>query len=250
MQRFKNAADNNSVVSRAASWGTRRRSGSFSGFDIPSSKDARKGLFIKIISKLKGKEKSQAESVFDQGLNRLANMVRKKSDSKLKRLRSVDNVSPEANDSERQRTLPPPARATSFVKRHTPSISTAIAAMAGPLATIGQSHLRNVSTSPTSPKGSEDLGFRNVVKRGRNLNDSTSYTGLEGLWKRAGGPPLPELASPPVAHSATSPFVHLATPPFVDSSPSSVPYLATPSSMNEGTPREANDGGKTANDED
>lgn len=208
IREFKRNADTMSIVSRAATWGTRRRSEpSLADFDLVAD-----GSFLKklSISKSKDGERPRQNSLFDQGLDRLANIVRKRSDSKLKRARSTQNIPEEVQESPHSRhnsqgTLAPPPRTSSFGKRPTPSINTAFAAMAGPLAAVGTTHTRtgSVSASATSPKSPGHLGFRSVIKRARSRSELTSQekagqTGLVGLWRGQGGPPLPTLASPPI----------------------------------------------------
>jgi hypothetical protein len=111
-------ADTWSIASYAATWGTRRRSEpSLADFEAIAD-----GSFLKKLSINKPKDENQLRqnSLFDQGLDRLANIVRKRTDTKLK---GVDGgyVTP---------------------KRQTPSINTAFAAVAGPLASAGMTHAR------------------------------------------------------------------------------------------------------------
>ncbi|TVY36387.1 hypothetical protein LSUB1_G004768 [Lachnellula subtilissima] len=208
IREFKRNADTISIASRAATWGTRRRSEpSLADFDAVAD-----GSFLKklSISKSKEHERPRQNSLFDQGLDRIANIVRNRSDSKLKRARSTQNIPEEVHAMPHSRqnsqgTLAPPPRTSSFGKRPTPSINTAFAYMAGPLAAVGATHTRSgsVSATATSPRSPNHLGFRSVIKRARSRSELTSQEkvgqiGLVDLWRGQGGPPLPTLASPPI----------------------------------------------------
>ena len=206
MMKYTFHADAISIASRAATWGTRRKSEpSLADFEGVSD-----GSFLKklSISSGKGKEgnRPRQNSIFDQGLDRLANFARKRSDSKLKRARSTQNIPEEAEAPQYPRhnsqdTLAPPMRTPSFGKRPTPNINTAFVAMAGPLAAVGTTHTRrtSVGATTTSPKSPVHLGFANIIKRARSRSDLTSregtgQTGLADLWRNQGGPPV--LAQP------------------------------------------------------
>ncbi|TAQ84847.1 hypothetical protein B7494_g6839 [Chlorociboria aeruginascens] len=207
-------ADTFSLLSRAATWGTRRRS-------EPSLKDymaVEDGNFLKKLSISKPKEETRprTNSIFDRGLDGLANMVRKKSDAKLKRSRSTHNVPEEAENPQQPRVsnLAPPPRTSSFGRKATPNINTAFAAMTGPLAAVGTTHARSgsVSGTATSPKSPiQHLGFaRSVLKRARSKSelstqDNNGQGNLVGLWRGQGGPPVPNLASPPVENDTKQP---------------------------------------------
>ncbi|EPE29179.1 C2H2 and C2HC zinc finger [Glarea lozoyensis ATCC 20868] len=220
MERFRRHADTISIASRAATWGTRRRS-------EPSLADwesVQSGSFLKKLSISKPTATRQ-HSLFDQGLDKLANIVRKRSESKpnssskLKRSLSAHHVQDEsqitpASRQNSQGTLAPPPRTPSFGKRQTPSINTAMAVMVAPLAAVGTTHARNgsvsashgaISATATSPKSPNHLGWPSrVIHRARSRSDLSQTTpnpgqsGLAGLWRGHGGPPVPTLASPPV----------------------------------------------------
>ncbi|PBP28308.1 C2H2 finger domain-containing protein [Diplocarpon rosae] len=211
MRRFNQHADSFSIVSRVATWGTRRRSEpSLADFDGVSD-----GSFLKklsIISKSRD-ERPRQNSIFDQSFDRLASFARKRSDSKLKRVRSTQHIPedtqpPQYPRHDSQDTLVPPVRTPSFSKRQTPSINTAFAAMAGPLAAVGTTHTRHTSfgASATSPKSPVHLGFaKSVILRARSRSelssqDKAGQTGLVSLWRGQGGPPV--LATPPALAEA------------------------------------------------
>jgi hypothetical protein len=209
MKQWNMNAETWSIVSRVATWGTRRRSEpSLADFEAVAD-----GNFLKklSISKSKDENRSRQNSLFDQGLDRLANIVRKRSDSKLKRARSAQNI-PEENlerphpRHNSQGNLGILRRSSSFNKRQTPSINTAFAAMAGPLTAVGTTHTRegSVSGPAQSPKSptSKHLGFRSVIKRARSKSDFSTkdkavQPGLTDLWRGQGGPPIAKLAKGP-----------------------------------------------------
>ncbi|KAI9053604.1 hypothetical protein LZ554_002558 [Drepanopeziza brunnea f. sp. 'monogermtubi'] len=205
MKRFNRAADSFSIASRAATWGTRRRSEpSLADFEGISD-----GSFLKklSISSKSREERPRQNSLLDQGLNRLASFTRKRSDSKLKRVRSTQNLPEETQAPPNARhysqdSLAPPTGSPSSAKKQTVSINTAFAAMTGPLAAVGTTHTRRTSVGNmiTSPKSPVHLGFKSVIRRARSRSELTSQeknrqTGLVSLWRGQGGPPV--LATPP-----------------------------------------------------
>ncbi|KAL2064862.1 hypothetical protein VTL71DRAFT_4002 [Oculimacula yallundae] len=212
IKEFKRHADEISIASRAATWGTRRKSES----DFEGILD---GGFLKrlSISSSKGKEENRPRqnNIFDQGLGRLADYARKRSDSKLKRARSSHNIPEEAEAPPNPRlnsqdSLAPPMRTPSFGKRSTPNINTAFAAMAGPLTAVGTTHARrtSVGTTTTSPKSPINLPFSKIINRVRSRSELTSQerpgqTGIADMWRNAGGPPV--LAATPNQVEPTRP---------------------------------------------
>ncbi len=78
--------------------GTRRRSET----NLADFEGVTDGSFFKKLAISKSKERDgdrpRQKSLFDQGLDRMANIVRKKSDSKLKRPRSTQNGPDEAEN--------------------------------------------------------------------------------------------------------------------------------------------------------
>jgi hypothetical protein len=196
IQKWNGHADTFSVISRAATWGTRRRSEP-SLMDYEAVAD---GSFLKKLS-----IKQERKGPNSNFAGRLADMVRKRSTSNLKRGRSSSNLAKEASNESSPKPNPlgglaPPPRTSSFgkSKKPTPSLNTAIAAMAGPLAAVGTGqHTRSGSISATSPKSPLHLGLPSFVKRGRSKSELTasSQTSLVGLWRGQGGPPVPNLSS-------------------------------------------------------
>jgi hypothetical protein len=207
IRRWNASADTFSLASRVATWGTRRRSEP-SLADWESVVD---GSFLKKLSITKSKDggRPRQNSIFDQGLDRLANFARKRSDSRLKRVRSAVNIPEEAQSSQDPRknsqdTLAPPPHTSSFGPKPTPSLNTTLAAMAGTIAAVGTTHARSgsVSGTATSPKSPLHLGglARSVIKRARSRSeltvpDKVAQTGIADLWRGTGGPPVPTLSS-------------------------------------------------------
>jgi hypothetical protein len=208
MMRFQQASDTVSIASRAATWGTRRRrlsEPSLSEYDAVID-----GSFLKRLSISKSREGERRPSnFFDQGLDRLdrlANIVRMRSDSKLKRVRSSTNMPEERQNPPQGRhnsagTLAPPSRSGSM-KKGPPSINTALAAMAGPLAAVGTTHTRkgSIGGNPASPQSPvEHLSVRRGWSHRRRskseLNPRDRQTGLVGLMRAQGGPPVVNLAT-------------------------------------------------------
>ncbi|KAK8019759.1 hypothetical protein PG990_004897 [Apiospora arundinis] len=189
--------DNGSVVSRAATWGTRRRS-------LPSLNDVEgvvSGSFLKKLSISRGDSTSRRPSI-------LRRLVSKSSASNLLKRRNSgntdDGTSDEANQGDRRESkdsLAPPSRTTSWNKQRTvPSINTALVGMAQSAASIGTAHAGggsiNATTPITSPKS--PFGFpatvRNTLRRPRSKTEMPPRVNLDstpnivGLLKKQGGP--------------------------------------------------------------
>ncbi|POS76441.1 C2H2 finger domain-containing protein [Diaporthe helianthi] len=200
MEKFEQMCqDNASILSRAATWGTRRRS-------LPSIADIdgiTSGSFLK---KLSISRERKPSVLFKE----IRGFVRKSSTSQLlKRNRSVNegvgSGDGEALDRrESQNSLAPPGRTGSWGKKQQmPSLNTALVSMAAGVATIGTSHARTSSVSnATSPKSPFNLQVRNTLRRPRSKSElpkgtkDESHPNLVGMWKKSGGPPVAQLAKP------------------------------------------------------
>lgn len=200
MEKFEQMCqDNSSILSRAATWGTRRRS-------LPSIADMdgiTSGSFLK---KLSISRERKPSVLFKE----IRGFVRKSSTSQLlKRNRSVHegvgSGDSEALDRrESQNSLAPPGRTGSWGKQQKmPSLNTALVSMAAGAATIGTSHARTSSVSnTTSPKSPFNLQVRNTLRRPRSKSElpkgtkDESHPNLVGMWKKNGGPPVAQLAKP------------------------------------------------------
>lgn len=181
--------DNDSILSRAATWGTRRRS-------LPSVLDAEgvvSGSFLKKLSISRGDNRRPSILGGVRGLL-------KKPSTSFKRNRSnlVENDSNESLSDRRESrdSLAPPTRTLSggFGKRQAvPSINTALVSVSNSVAAIGTTHVRSgsISNTPiTSPKSPNNLtlGVKAMMRRPRSGSE------LAGMWKKAGGPPVASLA--------------------------------------------------------
>ncbi|KAI1211069.1 uncharacterized protein F4807DRAFT_49026 [Annulohypoxylon truncatum] len=199
--------DNESIVSRAATWGTRRRS-------LPSIVDMEGIVSGNFLKKLSISGHTRRPSF----IKRFPSLVRKPSASQiLKRKNSnASDVSPEeSEDNERRReskdTLAPPSRTSSWgisgisgiSKKPTPSLNTALVGMATGAASIGTTHARSGSisatsiTSPKSPFGSLGPPVKNALTRRRSKTElprGSNPENIIGMLKKQGGPPVASLA--------------------------------------------------------
>ena len=189
IRKWEANADTFSLASRVATWGTRRRSEpSLSEMDAILD-----GGFLKklTISKPKEHERNRSNSILDQGLVRLASIVRNKKDRKRSR-------SPENPASSRQE-----ARSSSISKKTSPHLNTT-------LATLGTVHKAGGSAR-TSPKSPTHLSFaRSVIQRARSRSELSNSekipaSGLVDLWRGQGGPPVPTLTTPPLERHVPQP---------------------------------------------
>ncbi|KAL8993158.1 MAG: hypothetical protein Q9169_006555, partial [Polycauliona sp. 2 TL-2023] len=210
IMRFRRRAADMETLSRAATWGTRRLSEgdleglfhrfSFKNTDEDKPKGERRGSFFeaaaaKLLPKrsqsmLKRKEseanKQQQQQQQQQQPHRPSVTEHKKMDSFGSRQESL--------------AVPGPQRKLSIGKRpKSPRIDTssAMAAMAGPLASIGAGQ-----SGPATAGGdaSPTIAWKNVMKRNRSRSDlqaNRSSGNLADLWTKQGGPPMPTLAAPP-----------------------------------------------------
>lgn len=197
IERFEQMCqETSSVLSRAATWGTRRRS-------LPSDADIEgitSGSFLKRLSINRERKPSI--------LKELRGLVRKPSTGgMLKRNRSVQEAEAPADAEdigrrESQNSLAPPTRTGSWGKKpQVPSLNTALVSMATGAAAIGTSHARTSSISnATSPKSPFNLQVRNTLRRPRSKSElpkgakDESHPNLVGMWKKNGGPPVAQLA--------------------------------------------------------
>lgn len=213
--------DNDSILSRSATWGTRRRS-------LPSIVDAEgviSGNFLKklSISKPDNKKTSKPGGL----LAELRGLVRRTSSSSMRKRSRSRSKSAQGDDLQRQDSqqsddrrdssphLSPTSRTSSWGKQQTPGVGAVFASMAQPLASIGSTHARSGSISGgitpiTSPKSGFSLAVDKVLRRPRSkselpkstpltLSTEDPQTSLTDLWKKSGGPPLVAALSKPIA---------------------------------------------------
>lgn len=205
MQRFERMCqDNASVVSHAATWGTRRKS-------EPSLCDTEGVISGSFFKKLSLKGDSRRPSL----LKKIPSLVRRPSHSQLLKRKgssSEDTTEEPASGNRRESrdSLAPPLRSPSWGIRQKPmpSLNTALVGMATGAASIGASHARNGSLSATSmasPKSPFALGpVKNTLRRPRSKTEipksESSHPNIIGMLKKAGGPPVAQLAKSQPVH--------------------------------------------------
>ncbi|KAI1083608.1 hypothetical protein F5B20DRAFT_412701 [Whalleya microplaca] len=190
--------DNDSIVSRAATWGTRRRS-------LPSLVDMDGIVSGNFLKKLSISGHSRRPSF----IKKIPSLVRRPSASQLLKRKgsNASEVLPEdLEDSDRRDskdTLAPPSRTSSWgissiSKKPTPSLNTALVEMATSAAAIGTTHARSPSISATSMTSPKSLGVP-PVRLGRRRSKTENSLGfshpnnLVEMWKKNGGPPVASL---------------------------------------------------------
>ncbi|KAI0161109.1 hypothetical protein GGR52DRAFT_160383 [Hypoxylon sp. FL1284] len=202
MDKFnRQCQDNESIVSRAATWGTRRRS-------LPSVVDMEGIISGSFLKKL-----SISHSRRPSFMKKIPSLVRKPSASQLLKRKgsNASDVPPEDLEEPDRRdskdTLAPPSRTSSWginIKKPTPSINTALVGIATSAAAIGTTHTRSGSisaTSMTSPKTPFTLNMppvKGALRRPRSKtelprssnHEVLSHPNLVGMLKKQGGPPV------------------------------------------------------------
>jgi hypothetical protein len=182
--------DNDSVVSRAATWGTRRRS-------LPSVHDfegVTSGSFLKKLSL--NRRDNRRPSILDG-----VRVLLKKPSTSFKRSRASEDTSEESSPRESRDSLAPPTISSSGglgKKQSVPSINTALVSVTNSVASVGATHVRGGSvsrTSITSPKSPSSLSFAGLGVKAM-VNRRRSGSELAGMWKKAGGPPVALPANP------------------------------------------------------
>lgn len=198
-KRWNEAADTYSVLSRTATWGTRRRSEP----SITDIESIHNGSFLKRFSFKTDKEiKTDREKRAHPLIDSITNMVWKKSDSsKFKRKNSAKEIlgRPEAGPFIKQEgrdNLAPPSEPISVHRRgaSSPRLNTNL----GSSSISGSSHSGSSSVSATAspPKKTSSFNIGAVIRRARsgsNLQHDSSKDGIYGLWKQTGGPPVAKL---------------------------------------------------------
>ncbi|KAK4237150.1 hypothetical protein C8A03DRAFT_34926 [Achaetomium macrosporum] len=186
--------DTDSVVSRAATWGTRRLS-------LPSILDAEVQVAGNLLKKLSlGRRDTRRPSI----LEGLRGLVRKPSVNSSKRTRAeADDANslhtePSVERKETQAKLAPPSPKPVWPRKQSvPSINTAFVDVGSKVASIGAAHARTGSisatpiTSPRSPIG-RSLSVKKPLNRLRSKSETSS---IVDLWKKSGGPPVSNLGN-------------------------------------------------------
>ncbi|KAI3332009.1 hypothetical protein HD806DRAFT_177329 [Xylariaceae sp. AK1471] len=205
---YRQCQDNASIVSKAATWGTRRRS-------LPSVVDMEGIISGNFLKKLSISGHSRRPSF----LQRFPSLGRKQSTSQYRKRKgsNASELPPEGYRApvrtESKDSLAPPSRQSSWGlpainKKPTPSLNTALVGMATSAAAIGTQHARSGSisatpiTSPKSPFGSLAVPqVKNSLGRRRSKTElpkassaELSHPNLVGMLKKQGGPPVAQLA--------------------------------------------------------
>lgn len=218
--------DNDSVVSVTATLGTRRRSlPSIADFEV----DSLSGNILRRLTISRTEPRKPGGHGHAHGfLNNLRTLARKRS-STLKRSHSSHDEEgfKEAGGEKQDNTahLAPPPRTSSWGKKQTPSINTALVSMGRSVAAVGagQAHSRSGSVSATSPTPSKPslggLTVKTSLRRPRSKSDlarpggknatgpGSHHSSLADLWKRTGGPPVAALGTSPMPVSIPPPTV-------------------------------------------
>lgn len=185
--KYNEQAETFSIMSRSATWGTRRRSEP-SLFDRESVMNGQSGSSGLIKRFSFGKEKREKKpGVFQEGFQSISNIVRKKSESKPKMKRGRES-SIQTTRKESQSSLAPPTTA-SRQRPESPRLDTNF----GP-GGVGRSHSNSGSLSATSPNRNVFGGISNVIRRARSRSDIARHSeqvGLVGMMRAIGGPPAP-----------------------------------------------------------
>ncbi|PHH59465.1 hypothetical protein CDD81_3171 [Ophiocordyceps australis] len=194
--------DNDSTISRSATWGTRRRS-------LPSVFEADadgilSGNFLKklIISGRGSGDKSNKSGSL---LSDICGFVRRPSVGSRKRSRSRSRNARCENETSGQQgvetqsgkpRLSPPTRTPSWGKKTVPNINSALVSMGHVSAAIGATHSRSGSISGKTLNST--LTVRNALQRPRSVSAAASTTenssNVASLWKRSRGPSMPPSA--------------------------------------------------------
>jgi hypothetical protein len=192
MKKFQDEVDGLSMLSRSATWGTRRRSEP----SIAEIESINNGSLFKRLSFGKQKEKRPSLG------SKLSGLVRKKSDSKESNLKRKSSKKSDRAVSENATTIKEELQypqigglAVPASRRRGPASPRLDTNLAAPAA-----HARGHSVSAASTGGKGFLGtMGQVIRRARSNSNLQPESGIASLWVReSGGPPVPTLASPPI----------------------------------------------------
>ncbi|KAJ3474941.1 hypothetical protein NLG97_g9634 [Lecanicillium saksenae] len=216
--------DNESILSRSATWGTRRRS-------FPNEMETESiigGNFFSRLAISKPEPKKPKPTGFLAELRGLVRRtsnasIRKRSRSRSKSAQGDDLYRPDSQESGERRDssphLSPTSRTSSWgkqAKQPTPSINSVFATMATPLASIGSTHARSGSisgiTPMASPKSPFSLAVAKVLSRPRSKSELPKTTPLTvatddplpsplDIWKKTSSVPSVAPTSKPVSNA-------------------------------------------------
>lgn len=202
--------DTESIVSVTATVGTARRRSLPSVADLDV--DGLSGSILKRLTISRTEPRKHSGNSFFNGFRTL---VRKPSSSLKRSLSSHDEAGFPEGENEKQDNTPhlaPPPRTSSWGKKQTPNITSALISMGNSVAAVGagQAHNRSGSVSATSATHKSPFGglsVKTTLRRPRSKSDlprpggksatdpSPSNSTLADLWKRTGGPPVATLAT-------------------------------------------------------
>ena len=202
--------DTESIVSVTATVGTARRRSlpSIADLDV----DSLSGNILKRLTISRTEPRKHSGSSLFSGFRTL---VRKPSSTLKRSLSSHDEAGFTEGENEKQDNTPhlaPPPRTSSWGKKQTPNITTALLSVGQSVAAVGagQAHSRSGSVSTTSMASKSPFGglsVKTTLRRPRSKSDlprpggksvtgsSPSHSTLADLWKRTGGPPVASLAT-------------------------------------------------------
>lgn len=201
---YRQCQDNASIVSKAATWGTRRRS-------LPSVVDMEGITSGNFLKKLSISGHSRRPSL----LQRVTSISRKTSISGYRKRKgsNASEVPPEeCNPTDRRESkdnLAPPPRTPSWGlnKQRSSSSINVLVGMATSAAAIGAQHVHSGSisatpiTSPKSPFGNLSMPH---IRRPRSKSDLPKTSGIDSshpnlieMWTKQGGPPVAQPARLP-----------------------------------------------------
>ena len=219
IERFERMCrDNESILSRSATWGTRRRS-IHSTTDIDAD-GILSGNFLKKLSISRNPDRGNKAGSL---LKEVRGFIRRPSISSIRKRRgsSASNISNASDDGHQEVGTPldkrdsagsphlaPPDRASSWGKKSRPSVNTLVGSPGSTSFAPGVDHGRKRSvgaTSITSPKSFlQSLKVDNTLQRPRSRSEgpkptitpdsAESHPNILGLWKASGGPPVASLS--------------------------------------------------------
>jgi len=198
---YRQCHDNASIISKAATWGTRRRS-------LPSVVDMEGIISGNFLKKLSISGHSRRPSFLQRfpslrGKQGNGGVIRKRNRSNASDLPPEESADP--NRRESKDSLAPPSRSPSWRKqKSTPSLNMALVGMAQGVASIGTQHARSPSMSATTVTPSKttfpSLSVPQLGRRPRSNSDlprssaaEISHPHLVGMLRQQGGPPVAQL---------------------------------------------------------
>ena len=192
MEQYRKAADNFSMLSRRATWGTTRRM---------SDSDIEGGRRVNLLKRLSIKKEAEGGEKKPGLFNRAVALARKTSQSstanKLKRNRFDAGISPGSPLAFHQGTspnslVPPPSLSSERRRSRSPAVPRLETNIGDLLMPYNHPyHSRRASASNISPTSSIVGDFvRQIRGRSRSKSDSNRGGSIAAQWQREGGPPV------------------------------------------------------------